>query len=86
MVLRETIRLRVAAQVMKPQRPGFGDQQPQDAVSGGQGTDPLGQFAVDPTIERIPVIVLTGDHEKELETKRLGVSFYLKKPVRRSLL
>jgi two-component system chemotaxis response regulator CheY len=36
---------------------------------------------LDPTIARIPVVVLTGDLEKEEEAKRLGVAFYLKKPV-----
>ncbi len=33
------------------------------------------------TIARIPVVVFTGDLSKESEAKRLGVPFYLKKPV-----
>lgn len=37
--------------------------------------------AADPSIAPIPVIVLTGDLEKEAEAKSLGVAFYLKKPV-----
>ena len=37
--------------------------------------------ATDPSIAGIPVIVLTADLEKESEARRLGVSFYLKKPV-----
>jgi len=35
----------------------------------------------DPAIAGIPVIVLTGDLEKEAEARQLGVAFYLKKPV-----
>jgi CheY-like chemotaxis protein len=35
----------------------------------------------DPAIAAIPVIVLTGDLEKEAEARQLGVAFYLKKPV-----
>jgi CheY-like chemotaxis protein len=35
----------------------------------------------DPAIADIPVIVLTGDLEKEAEARQLGVAFYLKKPV-----
>ena len=35
----------------------------------------------DPAIAAIPVIVLTGDLDKEAEARQLGVAFYLKKPV-----
>jgi len=35
----------------------------------------------DPAIADIPVIVLTGDLDRESEARRLGVAFYLTKPM-----
>jgi CheY-like chemotaxis protein len=39
------------------------------------------QQLADPEIAEIPAVVMTGQANKELEARRLGISLYLRKPV-----
>jgi hypothetical protein len=38
---------------MEPQWPGIGDKKSQNSVAGGEGTNPLGQFTVDPDSDEV---------------------------------